>query len=404
MAGKQRKIDRDPRTGELYARIMRNGVSKRFKLGKDARKARSKLIQIEKDVAAGKIRFDNIDKTPQPARPTGDNPDIGVGDLIKLYLQWVEVNRADGTLETKAGLLAHFDRRYGQLMVSEITQLLLAEYYAWAKKERGTSENGGIRHMREVKTLLNWGVDMDLCEMPVRKFPVMRHAPPKTKKFTDQELVVLLKKTDPDFRDMIVFGLLTGLRPQELRGLTRNHIREQNGRAFIVMERHKTSMSARTPKPRCVPLSRRADEILARQFDRHPTSPHIFLNGHGKPYTAGVFRQRLERACVRAGIPKRPPYAMRHYFGTKRAGAGLNQTLLSQVMGHTTPITTTRYVDEVPEYHQKAMDAMADDMAFLLDEHSVDMPAVPNPLPPLRIFPEPKQDDDQDERAAGLGA
>ncbi len=403
MAGKQRKIDRDPRTGELYARIMRNGVSKRFKLGKDQRKARSKLREIETDIAVGKIRFDNIDKASQPTCSTNDNPDIGVSDLIKLYLQWLEVNRAPSTKETKEGLLGHFDRRYGQLMVSDITQLLLAEYYAWAKKERGTSENGGIRHMREVKTVLLWGVDMDLCMMPVRKFPAMRYAPPKTNKFTDQELVALLKKTDPDFRDMILFGILTGLRPQELRALTRTHIQEQKGGAFIVMERHKTSLSARQPKPRCVPLSREAVEILARLFERHPTSDYIFLNGHGMPYTAGVFRNRLERACVRAGIPKRSPYALRHYFGTKQAGSGLNQTILAQVMGHTTIVTTTRYVDEVPEYQQKAMESMAEGMAFLLDDNPVDTPVVPKAPPPLRLFPKRKQDED-DDQAMEVGA
>ena len=366
-------------------------------------KTRRRPSAEKPEFAAGKIRFDNIEKAPQPTRPTSENADIGVGDLIKLYLQWVEINRSSGTLVTKRGLLAHFDRRYGHLMVSDISQILLAEYYAWAKRERGTSENGGIRHMREVKTLLNWGVDMDLCMMPVRKFPAMRYAPPKTKKFTDQELVKLLKKADPDFRDMIVFGILTGLRPQELRGLTRNHIQEQNGGAFIIMERHKTSLSARTPKPRCVPLSREAIEILARQFDRHPSSPFIFVNGHGTPYTAGTFRQRLERVCDRAGLPRRSPYALRHYFGTKQAGSGLNQTILAQVMGHTTVITTMRYVDEVPEYQQKAMDAMAKDMAFLLDDHPVDTPAVPKPLPRLRIFTDRKQDD-EDDRAMGVGA
>ena len=43
MSGKQRAILRDPRNGNLYARIMCKGVRKRFKLGKDMRKARAKL-------------------------------------------------------------------------------------------------------------------------------------------------------------------------------------------------------------------------------------------------------------------------------------------------------------------------------------------------------------------------
>ena len=50
MSGKQRKINQDPRTGEFYARVMQHGVSKRFKLGQNQRKARSKLIEIENDI------------------------------------------------------------------------------------------------------------------------------------------------------------------------------------------------------------------------------------------------------------------------------------------------------------------------------------------------------------------
>ena len=72
-------------------------------------------------------------------------------------------------------------------------------------------------------------------------------------------------------------------------------------------------------------------------------------------------------------------------------------------MGHTTVVTTLRYVDEVPEYQQKAMESMAKNMAFLLDDHPVDTPVVPKPPPQLRIFNDRKQDD-EDDRAMGLGA
>ncbi len=76
-------------------------------------------------------------------------------------------------------------------------------------------------------------------------------------------------------------------------------------------------------------------------------------------------------------------------------------------MGHTTVITTMRYVDEVPEYQQKAMESMAEGMAFLLDDNPVDNPVTPNPPPHLRLFGKQKPDDEQsseDNRALGLGA
>jgi hypothetical protein len=69
-------------------------------------------------------------------------------------------------------------------------------------------------------------------------------------------------------------------------------------------------------------------------------------------------------------------------------------------MGHTTIITTTRYVDEVPEYQQKAMESMAHNMSFLLDEY----PGKPTAVPPiLRICDADKKPAELD-KAAGQGA
>lgn len=200
----------------------------------------------------------------------------------------------------------------------------------------------------------------------------MREAPAKTKKFTDDEIPRLLYRAAPDFRDMIIFGLLTGLRPNELRTLRREHVRPVGETTCIVLERHKASMSAQIRQPRCVPLSAQAVEIFQRQVNAHPHSAVVFLNAKGKPYTAGGFRQRLERACVRAGLEKRSPYALRHYFGTKQAGNGLNQAILAQLMGHTTIITATRYVAKVPDYHQKAVEALEASLGSLLAQPGQD--------------------------------
>ena len=53
-------------------------------------------------------------------------------------------------------------------------------------------------------------------------------------------------------------------------------------------------------------------------------------------------------------------------IGTKQAGLGLNQAILAQVMGHTTVVTTMRYVAKVPDYQQKAMEAMQAGLAAVL--------------------------------------
>jgi integrase len=388
---KRHTLTKDERTGKHFARIQVGGTRKKFLFSKNYRKALQELRQLEADLESGKKSFAalaniHLDKsTPK---------DLKISELAGLYLDWLEANRAAGTVITARYNLKPFLNFFGDCMVSDLNTITLTRYYAWAKKNRGQSENGGNHHLRHVKTLLRWGEQMEICLCPVRRFPAIREMPARTKKFTDDELVRLLNSAADDFKDLIVFGLLTGLRPQELRGLRREHIRQGEPCWSIVLERHKTSRSAEIAQPRCIPLSAQAVTIIQRQAAAHPESDHIFLNDHGRPYKANGFRLRLKRACRRAGVEQKPPYALRHYFGTKRAAGGLNQTVLAQIMGHTKLQTTSRYIAPVPDYHQKAVEAMERDLAFLLAQTEPECKSgskvVPK-WPPLKIISEPAE-------------
>ena len=371
---KRHSLSQDPRTGKYFTRIQVGGVRKKFFFGTNRRKAEQDLRELEQNIETGEKSFAaianvNVDKSVAA--------DITIEELVTRYLEWVKGNRAWGTWNTKRTMIQPFLDRYGDCLVSDINHSTLAKYYAWVRKYRGRSANGGNHHMREVKTALRWGEDMDVCICPVRRFPMLREAPAKTKKFSDDELPKLLDRALPDFRDMLLFGLLTGLRPQELRGLRCEHVRTINDRLCVVLEYHKTSKTMHVPAPRVVPLSPQAAEIAERQMAKHPRASHIFLNDDGKPYKAGGFRQRLKRLCARCGFEQRPPYALRHYFGTKQAGLGLNQAILAQVMGHTTPITTMRYVAKVPAYQQQAMDAMEAGLSAVLGSEKAEPKARP---------------------------
>ena len=84
----------------------------------------------------------------------------------------------------------------------------------------------------------------------------------------------------------------------------------------------------------------------------------MFLDGRNGPYEREVLRKRLNRACRRASLPERPPYAWRHFFGTMQAASGTNLAILAQVMGHTNLQTTNRYIANNDEAHIKAVAVM----------------------------------------------
>ncbi len=170
----------------------------------------------------------------------------------------------------------------------------------------------------------------------------------------------LLTAAPSDFQDLLRFGVLTGLRPQELRGLTQENLRTKaTGDMYVWIGRHKTSKTARVPKPRTIALCSDAEQIVKRQIASHPKAKHIFLNGDGVPYTRYGFRTRLDRLTARAGVRKINPYTLRHTFATWESEAGVESTALSQMMGHTTTRMLDRYVSNTYEHHKKAVELIA---------------------------------------------
>ena len=165
---------------------------------------------------------------------------------------------------------------------------------------------------------------------------------------------------------MILFALLSGLRPQEQRPLARPNLVRKDESHSLIIERHKTSRSAKIPKPRSIPIVPEAATILLRQINKHPLAPCIFLNADGKPYTATAYRNRFLRLCVRAGVTLLPPYALRHYYATAQVLGRTNQTTLSQLMGHSTLQMTSRYVANNTDAHIQANQDLAQKIMSLI--------------------------------------
>lgn len=361
-------LSRDPRTGIYYVKIQVQKQRRRFTFGKSRKEAESALRKLERDLTTGDITFREQPTAPL-APPSAPVAGPLLSELIGKHLEWVQNNRSAGTYAVRRHFLDGFRRFAGERPVREIDRLVLENFLAWARKNHAQSANGGAAYLRHVKTMFLWAEEVGLCSCPVRRFPKVTETVALTRRFTDDELTKLFLRVPPgfrDFRDMVYFGLLTGLRPQELRGLQRDHIlRDNGGQAFVLIQQHKTARMARQPAGRSVPLTGEAAEIVERQLAAHPASSFVFLNADGQPYKPHSFRQRFRRWCLRAGVAPRPPYALRHTFGSMEAEANINQTSLSQLMGHTTIRTTARYIANNYDHHRHAVGAIVGRVASL---------------------------------------
>ena len=368
------KLQEDERNGTYFVWIMRGGVSRYFNFGPNMKEAERKLARVEDDIRNGRAPIVE-QETTRVVKDDGSK-DIHVKELAVRHLEWVRDNRAKNTFLLRqhyVSLFVHFiAKNVGACSVSALTPEAIERFYHWCRKRRPRKGHAPTKcghAIREVRAMLHWGDTNDVCTCPVRRWPRPPSSPPPTRYFSDDELRKLLAAVPPDLADFVLFGTLTGLRPQEIRLLRRQHVTLANGRSFVRIEHHKTSESSKVPVPRTVPLPAEAAEIVRRKLAAHPKSDFVFLNDDGRPYSALGLRQRLQRWCRRAGVPVMPPYALRHVFGTRQAGNGTNQAILAQLMGHSNLQTTARYVVNCDEAHLKAMDAVARDVMESIGEN-----------------------------------
>ena len=295
---RERSIQYDRRRGLYSVFITHSGVRRYFNLGENRLEARKRLKDIERDIAAGRIVFAEHE-TSTVIRHDGTK-DIRIEELAVKHLEWVKANRAANTFLLRQHYVSSFVQFVGPCMVSSITRDKVEKFLIWIRGKSGRPTTGS-HAIREIKTLLMWAEDLEVCPCPLKRWPQIKQSPPVTRRFPPEEFRKLLSVVPEDFRDLLVFGTLTGLRPQELRQLRHANV-IGSGQRFIHIEHHKTSASSKVPRPRTVPLSQPADAIIRQQIALHPKAEFIFLNGDGTPYTMTALRIRLHRWCLRAGI------------------------------------------------------------------------------------------------------
>jgi len=150
---------------------------------------------------------------------------------------------------------------------------------------------------------------------------------------------------------MVLLQLRAGMRPSEVLNLKPGEV-DQTGQVWTYTPfSHKTEHHN---KQRVVMLPKTAQAVLLPYLDRDdadycfkPSESNVRLNGKrkvGERYRRDSYRTAIQRACVKAGVPKWTPNQLRHNFGTDvRAKHGLDAARV--LLGHSSKATTEIYAE-----------------------------------------------------------
>lgn len=165
---------------------------------------------------------------------------------------------------------------------------------------------------------------------------VKKNEPERTRKpFSEKEIQILWENIDIPFIDMILIGIYSGWRPQELATLKTEDIDLKN-------DTMTGGMKTEAGKNRCVPIHSRIRPLVEKWYD--PDRNQLFYDDNGKNGSEmdyGMYYTRFKEIMERLNMDH-IPHEVRHTFITRAKEADLNEYCLKLIIGHNVNDVTER--------------------------------------------------------------
>lgn len=324
-----------------------------------------KLCPVEQGMTKArqvlKVKLGELEQERGGSHRTGNFPShLTVAEMFSLFLKDVQTNRDDDTFRDYQRWCVEFAKTYGQKSIRDVTKAeandfklkLTTSTYVRGKQPPKRFSPKTVNHaLIALRRAFNWAIDTDRLltgRNPFAKVKLL-HTEGRRRVATDEEFQTLLKHCSNDgFRDVLIVMRHTPARPQDIYSLEWSMVDWEN--KLWVIHKHKTSKTAKQPKPRIIPMNSDVERVLRARAEKSGQEGKVFRNRKGEPWRKNALCLNMRRLRIRAGITADENgeqfvlYTNRHTFMTKAgADASVSQSLLSELAGHTDPRTTARY-------------------------------------------------------------
>jgi integrase len=315
-------------------------------------------------------------------------PSPRLGALVGEWQGWLESpaglsprTRRRYRSQTIRRYLVSWERIFAQLpkgrdtTLAELTSGAIAVY----RKDRVTAGSTGQtvnRDLCAIQSLLSWCEKEKEMDLQRPRLSKEKESPGRERWLTAEEIEMVRCVTSKEWWPLFATLIYAGLRIGEAQALRWSDV-QLGPRQIAVHDRFhdlKTDSSDRD-----VPIPDPLGEALSAHAHQHPSGPAdpVFPGRLGMYATA---RQAWRATCKRAGITSCRLHDLRHTFGVHAARSGVPLARLQRLMGHSSPITTMRYMRHAPNSDFAADAArIAGSMAVTKDAERQALPAVAKP-------------------------
>ena len=286
---------------------------------------------------------------------------LSFGELAERYIEWAKRNKKSWT-EDNYRLKKRVLPFFGHRAAASITRTDVETFRDGLIDQNELSPASIIQYLAVFRRVYNWASHTPLPHDPKRmlheernpmdgvRLPLLDNE--RDRFLTREEAAVLLdaaKESMPDLHDIILLALLTGMRRQEVLGLTWQDV-DLAHRVITI-----PASLTRTKKSRRAYLDDETTDML-QQRRAHVESPYIFPGLDGPRNSGHVTKQfdKLVNALgFNAGVTDRKRkvvfHTLRHTYASWLAQEGADIYSLMELTGHKTLAMARRYSHLMPE-------------------------------------------------------
>jgi integrase len=258
------------------------------------------------------------------------------------YLAFADANKSSGAAARDRVSLKHLLAAFPDYL-SVITPKAIEEYKSQRLQQvKPATVNRELALLKHMFTkAIEWAY---VKENPAKRVKLLREPPGRVRYLTPDELSRLLDYCAPHLQPIVLMGVHTGMRVQEVLSLTWPQV---DARKRLI-----TLAKTKNHERRIIPLNDQALEVL-RTLPRHVESPYVFRDQYGRPYKRIV--KGFREACKRANIIDFRFHDLRHTFASHLVMRGVPLRTVQELLGHKTGQMTLRYTHLSTPHLQEAV-------------------------------------------------
>lgn len=249
--------------------------------------------------------------------------------------QFLDAKRVDGlsarTLKNYADVLRLFGGYTRQKAPARVTTADVRGFLSYLQAERGLQPNSAATYLNSLRSFFSWLVrEEQITRNPCDKIRSAKPDRLRTRQPLCADSVERARQACTSLREQLLLELLlsTGCRLSELA-----HLPPQ----AVNLQARSLTVTGKGNKTRFVYFSTRAKLLIVEYLQRHPHATRLL------PGPRQIEKTTRAIGC-RAGLERRlVPHQLRHTFATHALEAGMNITIIQQLLGHTSLDTTQIY-------------------------------------------------------------